>query len=99
MVNAEAMACATAVVGSNRGGIPEVLGDAGRLVDPENVNEFAATVSELLSQPQDCRRLGQAGYERCREMFDWAVTAENWMALLDFATNSATLATSGVRGR
>lgn len=89
LVNAEAMACATAVVGANRGGIPEVLGDAGRLVDPEDVVEFAAALSKLLAQPQYCRQLGQAGYERCRKMFDWNVTAVTWMALLRRLRESA----------
>jgi spore coat protein SA len=83
MVNAEAMACATTVVGSDRAGIPEVVGDAGCLVDPENTDQFATAISELLAKPQDCRRLGQAGYDRCRRMFDWRITAENWMNLLD----------------
>jgi len=83
LVNAEAMACATTVVGANRGGIPEVIGEAGRLVDPENVEEFAAAISELLANPEYCRHLGQAGYERCRTMFDWRVTAEAWMTLLN----------------
>jgi glycosyltransferase involved in cell wall biosynthesis len=83
LVNAEAMACATAVVASNRGGIPEVIGDAGRLVDPENVDELASAISELLSKPQYCREFGRAGYERCQRMFDWRLTAKAWMALLD----------------
>jgi spore coat protein SA len=83
LVNAEAMACATPVVGSNRGGIPQVLGDAGRLVNPENVEQMAAAIAELLAQPKLRRDLGQAGYERCREMFDWQVIAEGWRALLN----------------
>jgi spore coat protein SA len=83
LVNVEAMACATPVVGANRGGIPQVLGDAGKLVNPENVDHMAATIADLLAQPQLCRRLGQSGYERCRELFDWQVIAESWMALLD----------------
>lgn len=83
LVNVEAMACATPVIGANRGGIPQVLGEAGKLVNPENVHHMAATISELLAQPQFCRRLGQAGYERCRQLFDWQVIAESWMALLD----------------
>jgi spore coat protein SA len=83
LVNAEAMACATTVVGARRGGIPEVLGNAGRLADPENVQEYASALSELLAQPQYCRDLGRAGRERCRTMFDWHVTAETWMTLID----------------
>jgi glycosyltransferase involved in cell wall biosynthesis len=77
------MACATPVIGANRGGIPEVLGDTGRLIDPEDIENFAATLSALLAQPDECARLGAAAYERCREMFDWRLIAENWAALLD----------------
>jgi spore coat protein SA len=83
LVNVEAMACATTVVGANRGGIPEVVGNAGRLVNPENVQEFSAVISELLAKPEYCRKLGLVGYERCVKMFDWRVTAEAWMTLLD----------------
>jgi spore coat protein SA len=83
LVNAEAMACATPVVGSNRGGIPEVLGSPSRVANPENAEEFAATISELLSNPEYCARLGQAGYERCRRLFDWSIISKTWITLLD----------------
>jgi len=83
LVNAEAMACATPVVGSNRGGIPEVLGGTGRVVDPEDIKNFADTLSALLAQPAQCAELGAAGYERCRRMFDWQLIAGNWAALLE----------------
>jgi spore coat protein SA len=82
MVNPEAMACATTVVAANRGGIPEVLGDAGRLIDPENITEFAAVLSGLLANPTACRSLGFAGYQRCRRLFDWRSTAAAWMKLI-----------------
>jgi glycosyltransferase involved in cell wall biosynthesis len=45
LVNAEAMACATPVVGSNRGGIPEVLADTGRLIDPDDIVRYSETLS------------------------------------------------------
>ena len=48
LVNAEAMACGTVVVGSERGGIPEVLGDTGYLLDPEDIEAFAHALSEVL---------------------------------------------------
>jgi spore coat protein SA len=83
LVNAEAMACATPVVGANRGGIPEVLGHAGRLVDPEDTPNLAATLSALLAQPADRTQLGNAAYERCRKMFDWRLIADSWAALLE----------------
>jgi spore coat protein SA len=83
MVNAEAMACATPVVGASRGGIPEVLGGAGLLVDPEDIENFAATLSALLARPAECARLGAAAYERCQRMFDWRLIAKSWAALLE----------------
>ncbi len=82
LVNAEAMACATPVVGSNRGGIPEVVGDTGRVIDPENTDHYAGVLSDLLSDSTERKRLGRAAFERCRRMFDWGVIAEGWEAYL-----------------
>jgi spore coat protein SA len=83
LVNCEAMACATPVVGSNRGGITEVLAETGRLTDPENEAQYASTISALLSDVSERARLGRATYERCRTMFDWRVIADVFMALLE----------------
>lgn len=82
LVNAEAMACATPVVGTNRGGVPEVLGGGGLSVDPENPDEFASALSRLLANPAECARLGEIGLERCRNFFDWRLVAENWQEFL-----------------
>ena len=78
LVNSEAMACATPVVGSNRGGIPEVLGDAGVLIDPEDTKSFADALVSLLMNRQSASALGKAGYRRCQELFDWSVIAKHW---------------------
>ena len=82
LVNAEAMACATPVVGAKRGGIPEVLGSTGRLIDPENIEDFASALSRLLANPHEREQLGDAAYERCRQMFDWRLIAARWADLL-----------------
>jgi alpha-1,3-rhamnosyl/mannosyltransferase len=76
------MACGTPVVGANRGGIPEVLGKTGRLVDPEDIEALAAAISDLLTQAGYRKELSQAALHRCRQMFDWNVIADNWAALL-----------------
>jgi glycosyltransferase involved in cell wall biosynthesis len=82
LVNAEAMACATPVVGSDRGGIREVLGDTGRRIDPENTKQYAEALSGLLSDSAERVRLGRAALERSRMMFDWRVIADVWAAYL-----------------
>jgi spore coat protein SA len=82
LVNAEAMACGTPIIGSNRGGIPEVVGTDGIFVDPENLAEFASALSALLEQPEKRAQLGRAANLRSREMFDWTIIAEQWMRVL-----------------
>lgn len=89
IVNLEAMACATAVVASNVGGIPEVVSDGvtGSLVrfDPDNPAAFRAglarAVNELVADPDRAKRYGEAGRQRCVEDFSWAHVAEQTLEI------------------
>src|SRR4029077_13302061 len=83
LVNAEAMACGTVVVGSNRGGIPEVLGESGIIVNPEDTEEFAGALSSLLEKRDFRASLGRAAYLRCQKMFDWDIIAQHWASILE----------------
>ena len=86
LVNAEAMACATPVVGTNRGGVPEVLGAGGITINPEDTEQFSAALCKLLDDRIERARMGAAGLERSRTVFDWGVIAETWREfLLTFA--------------
>ena len=84
IVNLEAMACATAVVASDVGGIPEVIADGitGLLVrydadDPAGYQTgLAKAVNELVADPARAKRYGRAGRRRCIEEFSWAHVAE-----------------------
>ncbi len=84
IVNLEAMACATAVVASDVGGIPEVVADGitGSLVhyDPDDAGGYQArlakAVNELVADPARAERYGRAGRQRCIEEFSWAHVAE-----------------------
>jgi starch synthase len=89
IVNLEAMACATAVVASDVGGIPEVVADrqTGLLVhyDPSDPNFFelplADAVNSLVADPERARQYGQAGRERCIQEFSWAHIAEQTLEI------------------
>ncbi|WP_227985131.1 glycogen synthase [Nocardia spumae] len=91
IVNLEAMACGTAVVASDVGGIPEVVldGQTGRLVhyDPQRPAEFerdlAATVSALAGDSATAARLGAAGRARAMAEFSWAQVAGRTTDLYD----------------
>ncbi|RKS83224.1 glycosyltransferase involved in cell wall biosynthesis [Haloarcula quadrata] len=49
----EALASGTPVIGPNRGSVPEIVGDNGILVDPENEREIADALNEALSVNND----------------------------------------------
>ncbi|BCI54583.1 glycogen synthase [Mycolicibacterium litorale] len=89
IVNLEAMACSTAVVASDVGGIPEVVADhqTGLLVhyDAGDTAFFetrlADAVNSLIAEPQRARAYGAAGRERCIAEFSWAHIAEQTMEI------------------
>jgi spore coat protein SA len=89
LVNAEAMACAAPVIGSRRGGIPEVLGETGVLIDPEDIAGFAEAMCMLLSNPDYSAKLGRASHQRSRVMFDWQIVAQRWNYLLHSSATTA----------
>jgi glycosyltransferase involved in cell wall biosynthesis len=70
----EAMACGAPVVASDRTALPEVLGRAALLADPERVAEFAAAARAVLDHPERRRELAEAGREQARQ-FTWEATA------------------------
>jgi glycosyltransferase involved in cell wall biosynthesis len=74
LVVLEAMACGKPVVACNRGGVPEVLGDAGLLLEP-SVGEWASAVSSLISNSSLRREMGGKALERSR-YFSWEKTTD-----------------------
>ncbi|WP_193605899.1 glycosyltransferase family 4 protein [Nocardioides dongkuii] len=75
---AELMACATPLVVSRAGAIPEVVGPDGLcadLVTPGDVGELTAALGALLDDPERRDRMGRAGRQRVQELFSWRAVA------------------------
>lgn len=91
IVNLEAMACGTAVVASDVGGIPEVVVDnrTGLLVhydaaDPAGYERgLAAAVNELAADPDRAAEFGAAGRSRAVTEFGWSHIAEQTLRIYD----------------
>jgi alpha-maltose-1-phosphate synthase len=77
IVNLEAMACGTAVVGSRTGGIPEVVadGETGLLVPVGEPEPLADALNVLLRDPDRAEAMGQAGRKRAVSEFGWPAIA------------------------
>ena len=92
IINLEAMACETPVVGSHVGGIPEILveGESGFLIPLESVSRtdfnparpeefqkaFAAKINILLDDEALATKMGKAGRQRVLQLFSWESIAK-----------------------
>ena len=91
IVNLEAMACGTAVVASDVGGIPEVVRDevTGLLVhySEDNTRDFehdlAAAVNRVVADPVQAADMGAAGRERAIAEFSWDSIAEQTLSIYE----------------
>ncbi|MBN1679349.1 MAG: glycosyltransferase family 4 protein [Anaerolineae bacterium] len=70
----EAMACGTPSVVANRSSLPEVIGEAGVLVDPDDTDDLAHAIQRLLGDAALYERLRTAGLARAAT-FTWHKTA------------------------
>ena len=78
----EAMACGTPVVTANTSSLPEVVGEAGLLVDPLRVDEIAAAMQRLLADEALRAELSRRGLERAG-LFSWDRCARETLAVLE----------------
>jgi alpha-1,3-rhamnosyl/mannosyltransferase len=76
----EAMACGAPLVAANRGGLPEVVGDAGLLVDPTDVDALREAMYTLAGQESLRAALRARGLARARA-FSWRHVAEATVAV------------------
>jgi glycosyltransferase involved in cell wall biosynthesis len=70
-----AMANGVTVIGSDSGALPEIVGDAGRIVPEEDVAALGAVLRELYADRAECERLGGAGRRRIMDEFSDAAIA------------------------
>lgn len=70
----EAMACGTPVIASRSSSLPEVLGDAGLLVDSQDADAFAAAMERVLTDPELHAKMRADGLARARQ-FTWERSA------------------------
>jgi len=76
----EAMACGCPVVTSNTSSLPEVVGQAGTMIDPLSVGDLADAIQEVLEDRVVAQDMRQRGLERASQ-FSWQRCAEETLAV------------------
>ena len=71
----EAMACRIPVICTTGGALPEVAGNATKLVPPGNSKALETAILELMDDPDQREMLAQKGYDRVLKEFTWEKTA------------------------
>ncbi len=84
----EAMKCGAPVIAGNRASLPEVVGDAGLLVDPFNIDAIAAAIGTVIDSPNLRSKLRAKGLNRAR-LFDWRETARRTLEVYRRAADNA----------
>lgn len=88
----EGMASGLPIICSNRGPMPEVLGDCGLYFDPEQPKQIAAAIESMIISPEKMKYFAQRSKLRS-ETFSWDKCAiETWTYLVETVTKkNATL--------
>ncbi|MEK7201974.1 MAG: glycosyltransferase family 1 protein [Patescibacteria group bacterium] len=82
----EAFASGAPVVTSNTSSLPEVVGDAGLLVDPKNTDELVEAIRRILSDEKLTKELIQKGLARVKQ-YSWPQMAKETLAVYRDAAN------------
>jgi len=76
----EAMQCGTAVIVGDKTSLPEVVGDAGVMVDPFDEDDIAAAIEKVINDSNLREQLRVKGLERAK-LFNWRKTARQTLAV------------------
>ena len=78
----EAMANNCPVIASNKGSIPEILGDAAEYFDPDSIDSIMHAIENVVYSDQRTNELTKNGFDRCN-FFSWTKTAKKTLELYE----------------
>jgi len=91
----EAMKCGAPVIVGDKTSLPEVVGDAGVLVDPFDVDSIASAIQRVITDSNLRAQLRVKGLERAK-LFDWHETARQTLSVYKKAARDGIVTLSGM---
>jgi len=82
----EAMACGTPVITSNTSSLPEVVGDAGIMIDPHDLDGLTQAMYDVLTNDDLRENMIKKGLERSK-LFSWEKTARETLKVYESVVN------------
>jgi glycosyltransferase involved in cell wall biosynthesis len=83
------MAAGCAIVTTRAGGCPEVVGDAGLVIEPGDVKGLGEALTRLIREPMFAEELGQRAARRVGDQFGWPAIASRHEAVYAEAIGGA----------
>jgi glycosyltransferase involved in cell wall biosynthesis len=78
----EAMTCGTPVISTNVFSLPEVIGDAGILLDPDDIDGWVEAIIKVVSDETKREEMRRKGIERAK-LFSWKIAAEKTLKVFE----------------
>lgn len=85
----EAMAVGLPILTTDSGAIPEVIGEAGIILDSQNVDKMVKTIRNLLTHPDKMKQLSRLALARAKRLYDANATSHKLRALYAFKLYSS----------
>jgi glycosyltransferase involved in cell wall biosynthesis len=82
----DAMSMAKPIIATRVSDIPEVLGDCGYLIDPDNPQKLINAIQYILIHPEEAIKKGQAARKRCKKMYDISSLESGLSGLIEQVT-------------
>jgi len=89
----EAMMYSLPIIGTRVGAIPDFVTDGvtGYTIEPDDPESLAAALDNLLSDPEQCERMGINGFKQYSEYYNWNKVGQRMRVQIDFVLNGKVL--------
>ena len=83
----EAMSCGTPLISTDSGGLKDVIGDSAIKIASGSVEEIEKEIIALFKNPKKRQQLSLEGRKRMEDLFDWKISALNYVKVFKETIN------------